>query len=168
MLSIEWFDGEVPSGLPLRQVYGVIFTEDGRMLLKVDLKPNGKKVYALAGGTPEDYDTDRVATLVRELKEEVNTSIKSNVELVGYQLITGDNDRPPYAQVRMTAMIDSIGEVLPDPDNGETYERLLTTPSRAIELLKWGDVGERLINRAVEIAKEKFNLQLKSTVEENV
>ena len=106
--------------------------------------------------------------MVRELKEEVNTSIKSNVELVGYQLITGDNDRPPYAQVRMTAMIDSIGEVLPDPDNGETYERLLTTPSRAIELLKWGDVGERLINRAVEIAKEKFNLQLKSTVEENV
>lgn len=65
MLSIEWFDGEVPSGLSVRQVYGVIFTEDGRMLLKVDLKPNGKKVYSLAGGTPEDYDTDRVATSVR-------------------------------------------------------------------------------------------------------
>ena len=45
MLSIEWFDGEVPSGLPVRQVYGVIFTEDGRMLLKVDLKPNGKKLF---------------------------------------------------------------------------------------------------------------------------
>ena len=53
------------------------------------------------------------------------------------------------AQVRMTAIIDTIGEVKPDPDNGKTYERLLTTPSRVIELLGWGEVGKLQVGAIV-------------------
>ena len=58
----------------------------------------------------------------------------------------------------MIAMIDTIGECLPDPDNGKTYQRLLTCPSKAIEYLNWGEVGKSMIESSVELAKEKYGL----------
>lgn len=168
MLELKWFDCEVPSNLQTRQVYGVIFTEDGRTLLKVETRSNGKISYSLAGGTPESFDKDRIATLRRELVEEVNTTIKDDIYYVGYQQVSGDGDKPTYAQVRMTAMIDKIGEKLPDPDNGKTYDRLLTPPERAIELLGWGDIGKNIITNAVAIAKNKFGLKLTCNEDEYV
>ena len=70
-----WVDGNVPSSLEVRQVYGLIFTSDGRMLLKLE---DGK--YAFAGGTPESFDKDMVDTLKRELLEEVG------IEILDYNL----------------------------------------------------------------------------------
>ena len=157
MATFTWNNGEVKEGLEVTQVYGVIFTTDGRVMLRVEDKPNGKRVYSLAGGTPEDYDADRVATLKRELVEEVNTTIFEPI-LVGYCEVDEENGKPPYAQVRMTAMINEILEKQPDPATGDTYDRLLTTPEKAIELLKWGDSGKLLIEEAVRIAKENLGL----------
>ena len=168
MLELKWFNCEVPNNLKTRQVYGVIFTNDGRTLLKVETKSNGKVFYSLAGGTPETFDKDRIATLRRELVEEVNTTIKDEIYYVGYQQVSGDGDKPTYAQVRMTAMIDKIGEKLPDPDNDKTYDRLLTSPDRAIELLGWGEIGKNIISNAVSIAKEKFGLKLTCSDDEFV
>ena len=37
------------------------------------------------GGTPEDFDKDRIATLKREFVEEANTTLKDPIYLVGYQ-----------------------------------------------------------------------------------
>jgi ADP-ribose pyrophosphatase YjhB (NUDIX family) len=167
MVSIVWHSGRVPESMQVRQVYGVIFTADGRTLLKVENKAKGK-VYSLAGGTPEKFDSDRIATLKRELREEVNTEICDDIYLVGYQKISGDGDRPDYAQVRMTAMIKQIGEKQPDPDNGDTYDRLLTSPQKAIRLLNWGEVGEKLITEACKIAQEKFGLQFNCLEDEYV
>lgn len=157
MATFTWNNGEVKEGLEVTQVYGVIFTTDGRVMLRVEDKPSGKRVYSLAGGTPEDYDKDRVATLKRELIEEVNTTIFEPI-LVGYCEVDEGNGKPPYAQVRMTAMINEILEKQPDPATGDTYDRLLTTPKKAIELLNWGDSGKLLIEEAVRIAKENFGL----------
>ncbi|MBR1890606.1 MAG: NUDIX hydrolase, partial [Clostridia bacterium] len=111
-------------------------------------------------------DKDRIATLKREFLEEVNTSLKDPIYLVGYQIIEGDRDLPPYAQIRMVAMIDKIGEKKPDPDNGKISERILTTPEKAIKLLGWGESAEKPIMRAFEIAKEKFNLKPTSLEDE--
>lgn len=165
MATFKWYNGDVPAGIKVTQVYGVIFTSDGRTLLKVETKKDGRKVYSLAGGTPETFDKDMEATLRRELVEEINTTIKNPV-LVGYQEVDEENGKDVYAQVRMSAVIDTIGEVKPDPDNGEIYERLLVSPSRAIELLNWGSVGENLINASLKVAKEKFNLKISSEIEE--
>lgn len=167
MAKLTWYNNEVPNELKTRQVYGVIFTKDGRTLLKVETKENGKTYYSLAGGTPEDYDSNRIATLRRELIEEVNVTINEPI-YVGYQLVEDDNGKLPYAQVRMTAMIDNIGPVQPDPDTNETYKRLLTSPSRAIELLSWGDIGKTLIEKSVEIAKDNFGLKDFSDKEEYI
>ena len=68
--------------------------------------------------------------------------------------------------MRMTAIIDSIGPKQADPDNGKTYDRLLTTPKCAIKLLNWGEVGESQINEALRLAIKYFGLKQVSSEEE--
>ena len=156
-MKIIWNYGPVPQNLKVTQVYGIVFNQDGQLLLKVENK-KGKKVYSFAGGTPETFDKNYEATLRREFIEEVNTTLQKDVYLLGYQYIDEENSKPPYAQMRVTALIDNIGSVKPDPDNGETYERVLATPQEAISLLGWGEVGKLQIEEAVKIAKQKFGI----------
>ena len=165
MAVISWHLQEVPLKMETRQVYGVVFDAQGRTLLKIELK-NNKNVYSLAGGTPEKFDNTRIDTLKREFVEEVNTSLKDEIYYVGYQEVDEEDGSPVYAQVRMTAMIDNIGEKLPDPDNGKTYDRVLVSPKKAIELLGWGEIGKQIIEEASKIAVEKFNLTLSTDEEE--
>ena len=75
MVKITWLKGEVPKDLYVRQVYGIVFTNDGRLLLKVEDK-KGRTDYNFPGGTPENYDTNFESTLRREFEEEVNTTLK--------------------------------------------------------------------------------------------
>jgi 8-oxo-dGTP pyrophosphatase MutT (NUDIX family) len=154
MAVITWHSGNVPSNLKITQVYGVVFTKDCRILLRID---NGN--YQLTGGKPEYFDIDMEATLKREMLEEANVAI-SKAYIVGYQLVDEEDGSEPYAQVRMTAMIENIGEQQPDPDNGRTYGRFLTTPTKAANLLNWGEVGNKLIFEATEIAKQMFKISL--------
>jgi 8-oxo-dGTP pyrophosphatase MutT (NUDIX family) len=152
MAIITWHSGSVPTNIMIKQVYGIVFTKDGRILLRIE---NGE--YQLTGGKPEAFDKDMDETLKRELMEEINVSI-SEVYMVGYQLVDEEDGTKPYAQVRMAALIDSIGKQQPDPDNGLIYGRYLTTPSKASQLLNWGQVGEKQIFEALEIAKKRFNI----------
>ena len=166
-MKITFRYGDVPEGMKIKQVYGIVFTDDGRTLVRIENKSN-KRVFSMAGGTPEAFDVDVYATLEREMKEEVNTTLKKPYYVVGYQEIDEENGKPAYAQLRMTAMIEKIGEKLPDPDNGETYDRLLTSPQRMIELLGWGECGKLQIEEAKRIAEEKFGVTLKNLEEEYV
>ena len=43
MVKITWRKGEVPKDLYVRQVYGIVFTNDGRLLLKVEDKKGNVK-----------------------------------------------------------------------------------------------------------------------------
>lgn len=157
IMRLEWIEQEVPKGIKVTQVYAVVFNSQGEILLKVEMK-NGRKTYSLAGGTPEHFDKDRVDTLKREYIEEMNTTLKDPIYYLGYQLVDEENGKPPYAQIRMTAMIDSVGDKIPDIDTGLTYDRVFAEPGKAIELLSWGDIGEKIIKKAVEIAKQRFGL----------
>lgn len=164
-MKLQWFEQEVPEGIKVTQVYAVVFNSECEILLKVGDK-KGDKLCFLAGGTPESFDKDRVATLKREYIEEMNTTLKDPVYYLGYQLVDEENGKPPYAQIRMTAMIDNVGEKKPDPDTGLTYDRIFAEPEKAIKLLNWGEIGERIIRKAVEIAKEKFGLDFSNPSEE--
>ena len=162
----EWHSGEVPENLKIKQVYGILFSTDGRVLLKCEVKRDGK-CYSLAGGKPEAFDDGIEGTLRREVLEEVNCTIKEPI-LVGYQEVNEGNGIPPYAQVRMTAIVDKIGKLQPDPDNGETYERLLTPPQRAIELLNWGKEGRLQVEEALKIAQDKLGVKLVNSEDEYI
>lgn len=135
-----------------------MFDKQGKTLLKVGNKNGDFNFYSLAGGSPESSDVDRIATLKREFIEEVNTTLLEPVYHLGYQLVDEENGIPPYAQVRMTAMINNIGEKKPDPDCGVTYRRILVEPLTAIHLLNWGEIGEKIIKQAMVVAKNKFGL----------
>ena len=167
MAIFTWHNGNVPEEMKVKQVYGIVFTNDGRLLLRVERKDDQIK-YSLAGGKPEICDNSREGTLKREFLEEVNTTLQDGAYIVGYQQVDEENGKPPYAQMRMTAIIEFIGAKQPDPDNGQTYDRLLTTPERAIELLNWGEVGANQVNEALRLAKEYFGLKEFSTKEEYV
>ena len=166
-LKLSWHEEKVPKNMAIRQVYGGALSQDGRVMLKVEDTPRGKE-YSLIGGTTEDFDDSTEATLRREFLEEVNTTLKDKVCYLGFQRVEGDHDKPPYAQVRMACLIDEIGEGRPDPDGGETYERLLTTPERAIELLNWRIIGKAIITKAIEVAKTQLGIKTFSDKEEFV
>lgn len=156
-VKFTWFNGKVPKELKIKQVYGVPFSSDGRILIMY-VEREDEKFYSLAGGRPEPFDKNLEATLRRELIEEINTTIKKNPILIGYQKVEME-DVAPFAQIRMVTMIDKIGENRPDPDNGLIYKRFLVSPKRAIELLNWKGVGEPLINEATRLAKLHFGLK---------
>lgn len=135
MAKFSWFTTSVPEELPVRQVYGFLFATDGRLLVRVD----GTK-HSLPGGRPEPGESTYADVLRRESYEEVTVDI-DEPHYLGYQLV--DDGVFPYAQVRMVARLAAVHPSAPDPDNGRTYRRLLVHPSKAGDLLHWGESGHQ-------------------------
>lgn len=153
MTQITWEKGNVPAGMEVRQVYGVFFDKQGRVLLRIE-----KGKYKLTGGKPEKNDSDYYATLRRELREEANCTV-GDLRMVGYQKVDEEDGTPAYAQIRMTGIIHEIGEASPDPDRpGWVYGRVLVSPLKAAVLLNWGQVGINQIYDAAIEAHTHFNL----------
>lgn len=136
MAQITWERGNVPAGMEVRQVYGIFFDREGRVLLRIE-----KGKYKLTGGRPEESDCDYCATLRRELREEANCRV-GDLRMVGYQRVDEEDGTPAYAQIRMTGVIENVGEARPDPDRpGWVYGRVFVSPLKAAALLNWGQVG---------------------------
>ncbi len=157
-IKLIWQEKPVPKDMKVRQIYAVAFSKDGRILLKIENYKN-EKYYSLAGGTPESFDKNLEATLRREYLEEINTTLEEKIYYLGFQEVEGDKGFAAYAQVRTVALIDKIGEPSPDPDNGKIYKRVLVSPVEAIKLLNWGNIGQRIIEKATEIAKAEFGIE---------
>jgi ADP-ribose pyrophosphatase YjhB (NUDIX family) len=147
MAIFTWKSSSVPEGMNVTQVYGIIFSKDGRILLQTE-NDCGNIKYSLIGGHPEKCDKGYEETLLREVWEEMNITV-SEPCFIGYQEVDEENGEEPYAQVRMAALIADVGEMRPDLDNGKTYGRLLVPPMRAAELLGWGKIAYEQITAAI-------------------
>ena len=150
-VTYKWINGEVPEDLEIKQVYGIVFDENFNVFLR---KYEGQ--YFLTGGRPEPFDKTREDTLRREFLEEANMTIK-NIHMLGYQFVEEGNGTKPYAQIRMIAQVDKIGENRPDTDNGKLYERLFVSPAQAIKLLNWEEVGKAQIEEGYRLAKMYYD-----------
>ena len=149
MVKYTWYNNPVPNDLKVRQVYGVAFNYDGRIILRIE---NNK--YKLTGGKPEENESYE-ETLKREYMEELNVELDA-CHYLGYLLVEENNDK--YAQVRMIAKIKSINENHVDPATGEMYGRELVNTDKVKELLGYQDeAGNLMINEAIEKAKELYN-----------
>lgn len=148
MVKFIWHEGPVPKGMSVTQVAGILFNDEGKVLVKKD----ADGVYGLAGGTPEAGET-REETLHREVYEEVNCKI-DNLHYIGYQVVHGDGKRKPYAQLRYIARVTYFGPNRPDLDNGKIYERSFVPAEEANKLLKYGKTGDQIIEAAVRVAKK--------------
>ena len=151
MVKYTWYNNFVPTDLKVRQVYGIVFTEDGRSILRIE---NGK--FKLTGGKPELDETSE-ETLKREYIEELNIEL-DDIYYLGYLLVEENNEK--YVQVRMIAKVKSINENHIDPATGEMYGRKLVDINNVKEYLNYSDkAGNLMIDDAIKLAKEKYNFK---------
>ena len=150
-----WHEAPVPDGLEVTQVYGYLLCPlTGRVLVQDD-----EGTCNLPGGTPEPWDTDLTATLVREAFEESQVRVGVTAYL-GYQEVHRSG-RASYAQVRMTGVIDEFAPRAPDLDGGRVY-RLMTSLEDAPRVLGWGEPAELQARAAAQVARTQWRLPVDS------
>ena len=148
MVKYTWNNSEVPSNLKVRQVYGIAFSNDFEIILRIE---DGK--YELTGGKPEKNESYE-ETLKREYIEELNVELDECYYL-GYLLV--EEKCEIYAQVRMIAKIKNINENHIDPATGKMYGRKLVGVDEVKKLLNYQDeAGNLMIDDAIEMAKVKY------------
>jgi hypothetical protein len=92
--------------------------------------------------------------------------VPDSVTYLGHQVVTDDPQAPgPYAQVRLFGAIEAFGPPAADPDNGHVYRRLMTSVSRAAELLAWGMAGD-LQAQSAGRAGQRFGLPVNAPAAE--
>ena len=148
MANYTWINNNVPNNLTVKQVYGIVFSNDGRTLLRIE-----DNKYKLTGGKPELNETFE-ETLKREYVEELNVELEQCYYL-GYLLVEENDEK--YAQVRMIAKIKNINEKRPDLDTGKIYDRKLVNVSNVKNYLKYNDeAGNMMVDDAVYMANKKY------------
>lgn len=152
MSKYLWVKKEVPKQLKVRQVYGVVFSEEGQILLRID-----DDKYKLTGGHPEEKDSCFEDTLKREFMEELNVELKK-IYYLGYLLVEENSEQ--YVQVRMIAIIKGINKSRPDLDNGKLYQRYMANQNNVKKYLNYPDLaGNQMIDDAIKMVNEKYNFK---------
>ncbi|MFA6404708.1 MAG: NUDIX hydrolase [Candidatus Paceibacterota bacterium] len=107
-----------------------------------------KGYWAPPGGGIEQGETYEEA-VVREVKEETNMKVLSQ-KFIGYQDIY-EPDRI-VRQTRSVCLVESYGPFISDPD-GDVTEIKLIDPTDYKKYFDWGEVGERIMERAIFLKK---------------
>ena len=158
MVNYIWINNNVPNSLKVKQVYGIVFSHDGRILLRIE-----DNKYKLTGGKPEENESYE-ETLKREYIEELNIEL-AECYYLGYLLVEDNNEK--YAQVRMIAKIKNINDKRPDTDNGKVYDRRLVTFDKVKGYLNYQDeAGNLMIDDAIKIARKKYDFPIINSDEE--
>ena len=128
----------------VRQAYGVCFCDD-----KIVIGFGGNKhAWGLIGGTVEPGETYK-QTLVREIQEESNMEVLKWIP-VGYQKAIDTRDGSFFYQLRYACTARPYGPFVSDPAGGVTEIKLID-PKDYKNYFDWGKIGERIIERALEL-----------------
>lgn len=132
------------SGRKVGGVHCLSFYGDKMVIVK---NKNGE--WTPPGGMIEVGETYLEAG-AREIQEESNMKVLYQ-EYIGYQDVawSGRQER----QARTFAIVEPIGSFVSDPD-GDIFEIKLIESSEFKTYCKWGVVGDRLVERALELKKE--------------
>jgi ADP-ribose pyrophosphatase YjhB (NUDIX family) len=153
---LEYFDADSFDGLNhdrCKQVYGVCFVED-----KIVIGYGGmKRGWGLIGGSVEVGETLE-ETLSREIQEESNMEVLSS-QPIGYQKVTDVASGVAYYQLRYMCEVRKLGEFIIDGGDGASEKGIteikLIDPDKYKDYFDWGDIGERVIRRAIELYEQK-------------
>lgn len=100
------------------------------------------------GGAIEKGETFEEAS-IREVREESNMKVLHQ-ECIGYQDIEMPGENRIVRQFRMFCIVEPYGDFESDPD-GDILEIKLIDPEDYREYIKWGEVGDHLMKRALEM-----------------
>ncbi len=126
------------------QVYGICLCDE-----KMVIGYRGKKrTWGLIGGTIEKGETFE-QTLKREIKEESNMEVLKFLP-VGYQKVTDTRDNSFIYQLRYVCVVRPYGPFISDPA-GSIVEIKLIDPKEYKQYFDWGEIGEKIINRALKL-----------------
>lgn len=150
--TVEYEDCDDWSNLPdelCTQIYGVCFL-DGKIIIGLHGDVSNPH-WKIIGGTREKGESVE-ETLVREILEESNMDVLEQ-KPIGYQKVTSEDGRVEY-QLRIWCRVKPRGSFVSDPDFG-VKEIKLIDPRDYRQYFDWGDIGDRIMERAMEIEAEK-------------
>lgn len=134
------------------QAYGICFYND-KMIIVNNIEKLGS--YTPVGGSVEEDEKPENA-LVREIQEESNMKVL-HFQPIGYQKVTDVSGvQKPYYQLRYFCIVEPYGPFVSDPA-GKVTEVLEVDPKEYKKYFDWGEIGDSIINRAIEL---KCNLSL--------
>ncbi len=139
---IEGLEGKI-----LQAVHGFCFYGDKLVVVYA----GDKGYWTFPGGGIEPGETWQEAT-VREVKEESNMKVLHQ-ELIGY-IDVYEKDRI-IRQTRSLCIVEPYGDFVSDPDVDIT-EIKLVDPKDYGQYVKWGEIGDHIVKRALEI-RSKYN-----------
>jgi ADP-ribose pyrophosphatase YjhB (NUDIX family) len=100
------------------------------------------------GGGIEKGETYTEAA-IREIKEESNMKVLK-IECIGHQDVLIPETDKVIRQFRMVAIVEPYGDFVSDPD-GDIIAIKLIDPKDYKDYIKWGEVGDYFVQRAIEI-----------------
>jgi ADP-ribose pyrophosphatase YjhB (NUDIX family) len=127
-----------------RQVYGVCFCGE-KMVIGFGGQKQG---WGLIGGTIEAGETFE-ETHVREVREESNMKVLSCLP-IGYQKAVDTPDNSYVYQLRYACAVEPHGPFVSDPAGGVTEIKLID-PAEYRKYFDWGEIGERIVTRALRL-----------------
>ncbi|MFH0804097.1 MAG: NUDIX domain-containing protein [Candidatus Zambryskibacteria bacterium] len=128
----------------ITQVYAVCLLK-GKMVIVFH---GIRKTWSLVGGSVEPGESLEDC-LKREIQEESNMKVL-DFKPVGYQMVqTGDKI---IYQLRYVCNVEPYGEFVSDPA-GKITEIKAVDPKDYKQYFDWGEIGDRIVTRALEISK---------------
>jgi 8-oxo-dGTP diphosphatase len=128
-------------GKILQGVHAFCFYQD-----KLVLVHHPKSGWMPPGGGIEAGETYEQA-VVREVKEETNMKVLKQA-VIGFQDIY--EPERTIRQIRSVCLVEPYGEFVKDPDN-EIEEIKLIDPAEYKQYFNWGEIGDRIMERALEL-----------------
>lgn len=142
---------EIEKYQPIRNVAGICLNDNQEVLICRETEEEGWK---LPGGRPENNETP-TETLKRELVEEVDIVV-NDIKAIGTQRVDFPNNPKQsegdlFYQARYFCKIEKIFPQSIDPDTGVLYDRKFIPIKELNNYLKWGEIGEIIVMRVLEI-----------------
>ncbi len=152
VLDIVYYEGLDPTqdleGKIFQGVHAFCFYGDKLVIVYADKKG----YWTPPGGGIEPGETYEEA-VVREVKEETNMKVLCQ-QLIGFQDIY-EPDRI-VRQTRSFCTVEPYGDFISDPD-GDITEIKLIDPEDYKKYFDWLKIGERIIERALELKSKLFH-----------
>ena len=153
VLEVAYHDMEQESDLGDRKVQGVhayCFCKDKLVVVYAA----NKGYWTPPGGGVEKSEDIRTAVR-REVKEETNMNVIRQ-RFIGFQDIK--EPQGIVTQTRSVCIVEPYGPFVTDPD-GDITEIKLIDPKDYKQYFDWGEIGDRLMDRALQI-KAQMDLEL--------